>query len=204
MADLPFELADPGLAGQLLGSLDVEGKIARAIEAVGPMGGRDVVLLGGGSTRAGQLEALGARLVLAADPAALDRLPAESADVVVGFWSSLRADAEFRDDDLRAAQRVLRHDGHLLAVHDYGRDDVAGLLGDRPEYSSWSRRDGWFLGNGFRIRVVHAFWTFDSMDILRAFLGPAFGERGTALGATLTRPRLRYNVAVYHRTKIGR
>ena len=32
----------------LLGALDVEGKIARALEALGPLAGRDVVVVGGG------------------------------------------------------------------------------------------------------------------------------------------------------------
>ncbi len=49
VADLPFEPASTELIGRLLGSLDVEGKVPRAIEALGPVGGRDVVLLGGGS-----------------------------------------------------------------------------------------------------------------------------------------------------------
>ena len=105
--------------------------------------------------------------------------------------------------DLAEADRVLRPDGRLLVVHDYGRDDVSRLRGDLPEYGLWSRRDGPFLSAGFRIRVVHCFWTFASLEAMTAFLGGAFGEVGAALAATLKRPRLSYNVAVYHRSRGG-
>jgi hypothetical protein len=42
---------------------------------------------------------------------------------------------------------------------------------------------------------------FDSIETAADFLAAAFGERGAALGATLRRPRLAYNVAVYHRSR---
>ena len=86
-------------------------------------------------------------------------------------------------------------------VQDYGRDDVSGLRGDLPEYGDWSRRDGWYLTNGFRIRVIHCFWTFDSIDEARSFLVDVFGGPGAAVAAVLRRPRLSYNVAVYHRSR---
>jgi hypothetical protein len=78
---------------------------------------------------------------------------------------------------------------------------VSRLRGDLPAYRSWSRRDGPFLSTGFRVRVVHCFWTFPSLDDASSFLAGAFGESGTAVAATLKRPRLTYNVAVYHRTR---
>ena len=49
-------------------------------------------------------------------------------------------------------------------LHDYGRDDVSRLRGDLPEYGLLSRRDGPFLRGGFKVRVVHCFWTFESLD----------------------------------------
>jgi hypothetical protein len=113
------------------------------------------------------------------------------------MWSAFRGPAS---PDIAEAARILRPGGRLLAVHDYGRDDVAGLRGDLEEYDSWSRRDGPFLRAGFKIRVLHCWWTFRSLAEARSFLGAAFGEAGTALAARLTRPRLSYNVAVYHRT----
>ena len=201
MADLPLDLG-AALADRLARALDVEGKIPRALEALGPVGGRDVVLVdGAGGIRAGQLADLGARVttVDAVDPTGEQPFdaPESSADVLVACWSAFRGDAP---NEMVQAQRILRPDGRLLVVHDYGRDDVATMRGDQPEYGTWSRRNGPFLGRGFKVRVVHCFWTFDSMDDLRGFLGEAFGEAGRTMADTLHRPRLSYNVAVYHRT----
>jgi hypothetical protein len=148
--------------------------------------------------RARQLADLGARvsLVESSEPARLDA-PDASADVLVGFWSSFRGAPP---DEVAEAGRVLRPGGRLLVVHDYGRDDVSRLRGERPEYATWSRRDGPFLGAGFRIRVIHCWWTFESIEEARRFLAEAFGERGTDVGGSLARPRLSYNLAIYHRT----
>ena len=103
--------------------------------------------------------------------------------------------------ELAAADHLLRPEGRLLVVHDYGRDDVSRLRGDLPEYRLWSRRDGPFLSAGFRIRVIHCFWTFADLDAATAFLAAAFPSTGEAVAAELKRPRLTYNVAVYHRTR---
>ena len=157
VADLPFELGT-GLDEQLARILDVEGKIPRAIEALGPVEGRDVV---------------------------------------VGLWSAFRAAGS---DDIAAAARLLRPRGRLLIVHDYGRDDVAELCGSGREYGAWTYREDPFLGSGFKIRVLHCWWTFSSVDEARTFLEAGFGVLGRAVADRLTRPRLSYNVAVYHRT----
>jgi SAM-dependent methyltransferase len=198
VADLPIDL-DTGLSEQLARVLDVEGKIPRALEALGPVGGRDVVVVDGSAgVRARQLTSLGARVTLVppTDAARYDA-PDGSADVVIAFWSAYR---DGLDKEVARAARVLRLGGRLLVIHDYGRDDVAELRGELPEHGSWSRRDGPFLGSGFKVRVVHCWWTFASIEETRAFLGAAFGEVGRAVAARLTRPRLSYNVAIYHRT----
>jgi len=63
--------------------LDVEAKIPRTFDALGPVGGRDVLMLDGApGIRARQLTELGARVVFAAmDDARIDA-PDGSADVV--------------------------------------------------------------------------------------------------------------------------
>lgn len=198
MADLPIDL-ETGLSEHLARILDVEGKIPRAIEALGPVEGRDVVVVDGSAgLRARQLTELGARVTLvdSGGPAPFDA-PDASADVVVGLWSAFRGGGS---SDIEHAARMLRPGGRLLAIHDYGRDDVAELRGELPEYGSWTRRDGPFLTAGFKIRVVHCWWTFASLDEAHTFLDAAFGEAGRRVADRLTRPRLSYNVAVYHRT----
>ena len=183
---------------------DVEGKIARTLESLGPLAGRDVALI---DVPAGplldRLAAAGITglAVPLTEPLHLD-VPDGSLDAVVSLWSGFRG---VEAASLAEVDRALRPGGRLLVVHDYGRDDVAGLREpEAPEHRAWSRREGPFLrGGGFRIRVVHCFWTFPSVEEARAFLEEGFGERGTAVAAGLKRPRLSWNVAVYHRWREG-
>ncbi len=198
VADLPIELGD-GLTERLARILDVEAKIPRTFEALGPVGGRDVLLLDGvDGIRARQLTELGARVTFAATngPSRIDA-PDDSADIVADLWSAVRDDF---DPSLPEAGRVLRPGGRLLVLRDYGRDEVSALRGDLPDYGLLSRRDGPYLRGGFKVRVVHCFWTFESIQEARAFLEAAFGEVGSQVAAAMKRPRLTYNVAVYHKT----
>jgi hypothetical protein len=198
VSDLPLSLP-AGLAGRLASALDVEGKILRGLEALGPVAGRDVLLVdAAASAVASGLEELGAevRHQPTAAPFLTD-LPEASVDVIVGLWSAFRG---VDPGEMREADRILRAGGRLLVVHDYGRDDVSRVAGDREGYGLWSRRDGPFLRAGFRIRVLHCFWTFESQAATTGFLIDAFGPVGEEVAATLKRPRLSYNVAIYHRS----
>ena len=203
MADIPFELSAP-LAQRLRAAVDLEGKIPNALETLGPLTDRRVGFF---DVPAGPLlDTICARAAEAvpiepAAPLRIDR-PDESLDAIVSLWSGFRGVDEAA---LAEVDRVLAPDGRLLVVHDYGRDEVSALVDpDAPQYRLWSRREGPFLrGGGFKIRVLHCFWTFSSVEDAQAFLGEAFGERGTAAGAALRRPRLAWNVAVYHRWRGG-
>jgi hypothetical protein len=199
MSNRPIELADP-LVAQFDAAFDRAGKIGRALEALGPVGNRDCVVVDGDRSpiRRSLLE-FGARVVDApiANPL---QLPVRdgSADCVIGLWSSFRGVVPA---EVAEADRVLRTGGRLLVIHDYGRDDVSRIRGDQPEYGTWSRKGGPFLSGGFRIRVLHCFWDFESSEATSAFLGEAFGDAGASVAASLKRPRLSYNVAIYHRSK---
>jgi len=203
VADIPFDLPNP-LAQRLRAAADTEGKIARALDALGPLSGRDVALfdLPAGPLR-DQLLATGLRPhdVTVGDPLRLD-LPDESMDAIVALWGGFEG---IRQADLREADRVLRPGGRLLVVHDYGRDEVSALADAAgPQYREWSHRGGPFLrGGGFKIRVLHCFWTFPEIEDARAFLAEAFGPKGAAAGEAMKRPRLSWNVAVYHRWRGG-
>jgi len=181
-------------------AFDPPAKLVRAIDGLAPVAGRDVLVVDApdGPIVSG-LGELGARLTheALADPF-LPAAPDGSCDVVLGLWSAFRG---VNAADIAEVDRVLRPEGRHLVVHDYGRDDVSRLYGERPEYGAWSHRAGPFLAGGFRVRVVHCFWEFESTDAATAFLAAAFGEAGSRVAATLRRPRLSYNVAVYHRSR---
>ena len=187
---------------RLLRAVDAEGKIPRGLEAHGPIDGRDVVLFGVSSERERWLTAAGARVSVVADPASeRDQPPEASADVVVAFWVAF--DGPGRAELLARAQRILRPGGRLLVVLDYGRDDLDVVRGpDRTaDLVAWSRRDGWFLSRGFRIRVLHTFWRFESLEEGGELLRAAFGPAAEPAIERLRRPRLAHNVAVYHWTR---
>ena len=86
---------------------------------------------------------------------------------------------------------------------DYGRDDLDVIRG--PEQTArlveWSRRDGWFLSRGFRIRVLHTFWRFETIEEGGELLRAAYGPAAETAISRLRRPRVAHNVAVYHWTR---
>ena len=199
MSDLPVALPSE-LERSLVRALDRAGKLVAALDALGPIADRDVLVVdaNGGPIIEG-LVAAGARLTSTPAPKPFYLpVPDASADVVLGLWTAFRGANRAQ---LAEVDRVLRPGGRHLAVHEYGRDDVSRLHGERPEYGPWSQRAGPFLSGGFKVRVVHCFWDFDSMEEAARFLAAAFGAAGAAVAETLKRPRLSWNVAVYHRSR---
>ena len=203
MADLSVDVADAALRERLEAAVDPEGKIPRTLDALGPLAGQRVVLIDSVTgLRARQLTDLGAR-VTAIPGTATERLPGGLADAVVSLWGAFRGATRETELQVREAERISRPGGRLLVVHDYGRDDVSRLLDDldrEREQAAWSHRMGWFLVHGFKIRVLHCWWSFASLPDARDLLSAVFGEHGETVAAGMTRPRLSYKVAVYHRT----
>jgi hypothetical protein len=199
VSDLPIGVP-PDYAAVLRLVLDREAKLDRALQSLGPLADRDVLAVDPGPDQVARWTAAGARLttVPSIRDAAARALPDGSADTIVSTWTGFRG---VERAEIAAADRLLRPGGRLLVVHDYGRDDVSRLRGDQPEYGAWTRRDGPFLTNGFRVRVIHCFWTFDDLGSARSLVGALFGSAADEVTATLKRPRLTWNVAVYHRTR---
>jgi hypothetical protein len=204
MPDLSIALPSPQLEEELLRVVDVEGKIPAALETLGPVVGRDVVVLdSGGGRLCGRLTAMGARV--AAFPFPLSEQAAADltgwvgrAEVVVVPWSELAAPGS---SFLAEAGALLRPCGRLLVIHDYGRDDIWSLMPElRTRLMDWSHRKGPFLGEGFRIRVIHCWWTFESMEQATRLLETAWGPAGLALAEKMAKPRLEYSVAIFHRS----
>ena len=204
MPDLSIALPSAHLEEQFLRVVDAEGKIPAALEALGPVIDRDVVVLDcGHGYLCRQLDGMGARVAAFTFPLS-DEAAAEltgwvgRADAVVIPWSDMAApESRF----LAEAGALLRPCGRLLVIHDYGRDDIWGLLPElRERMVAWSHRKGPFLGEGFRIRVIHCWWTFESIEQARELLETVFGAAGLEVAGKMTRPRLEYSVAIYHRS----
>src|SRR4051794_23036439 len=109
VADLPFPL-QPGPALALAAALDRERKIDRALDALGPLVDRDVVLVGAGSAETERWSAAGAR-VTALDSLVDDGaggLASDCADAILSSWSGFQG---IEPTELAAADRLLRPSG---------------------------------------------------------------------------------------------
>jgi SAM-dependent methyltransferase len=200
VADLPFTFTNRLIASRLQQAVDVEGKIPRAIAEIGEIAGRDVVALRTDGRRAAELRALDAHVTASAEDGA--ELRPGCADVVVRFWGESGAVALPDQQAMSAIARLLRPDGRVLLVMDYGRDEVARLRpeGETPEvYRALRARDAEYAARGFKLRVLHGWWTFESLEDARSFLVDAFGERGERVAEAMRRPRLSHKVVIYHR-----
>jgi hypothetical protein len=208
MPDLSAALPTTELEEAFFRVVDVEGKLTAALEDLGPIAGREVILLDSGrGFRERQLAEIGAKVtaVRFADPhdefdarTRMAELPAGEADVVVAAWSELAVPGSAF---IAAAERLLCPGGRLMLVVDYGRDDVWNLWPElHARQVEWSQRRGPFLGDGFRVRVIHCWWTFESAEQACSLLEAGFGERGVQVADQMKRTRLEYQVAIYHRS----
>ncbi len=208
--DGPFQLPDVRLQLRLLARVDVEERIPRALQELGSLAGRRVLLLDtrADGFRARQLRVLGADVTTpGTGSAALAELEDGSFEAVLSTWSGVRGSGPNPARELLEAERLLVAGGRLLTVQDYGRDDVAALWADpgrEARLMAWSRRQGPLLAAGFRVRVLHCWWTFRDLEEAAELLEAAFPTTGAAVAAGLRRPRLSYKAAVYYRTAESR
>lgn len=200
--DLPFGLRDTARADELVIALDPEDRLARGIVRLADLDGRTAIVLGGARWLVPRLERLGVAATAGADDpadATLPAGPADGVDAVIGGWGVLRGVGA---PELVACERLLRPGGRIVVLHDYGRDEVAPLLGtDRPEVASWSRHGGPYLRGGWKLRVLHARIALAGPEDLAALLA---GDRVEGGSGAPTGAGIHWKVAAYHRTAAGR
>jgi hypothetical protein len=196
VSDFPAWL--PSDAAARFGSaFDVEGRLPQAIDTLVGLAGKDVLLLDDPSdgVRARQLRARGCRLVTMTGDRASGTA---AADVAIGYWSALERPGSPLEV---AATGALRPGGRLLAIHEYGRDDLArwSARSSEPETDNRDRArvESTFLAVGWRIRVVHCRWTFEDLDAARSFASALPG--GSTAAPLVTRARVSHNLALLYR-----
>ncbi len=102
------------------------------------------------------------------------------------------------------ALRVLRPEGRLVVIGYYGRDDVATLL--EPEVvahalEATQRRSGWWVRNGFKIKVVHAHLDLRDEGTANELLPRLYGDRGRAYLMGPHRTSLELKLGLFHRPR---
>lgn len=218
--------ADPALHARLGDAIDPDRKVLSALERIVTISGKRIADVGTGIGHYPMLLArrTGRTYGVESDPGLLDEARRRAAEshqpnirIVEGEPTALplrdgavdillTSRIEPHDASLpviRECLRVLRPDGRLVVIGYYGRDDVASLL--EPEVVSHAlaatrRRTGWWLRNGFKIKVVHARLDLGDADTAHELLPRLFGDRGRAFLMAAHPDSLRLNLGLYHRS----
>ena len=216
--------ADPALHARLGAAIDPDRKVLAALERIVPLSGKRIADVG---TGIGHYPMLLARRTartygIESEPSLLAEARRRAVDshqpnirIVEGAPTSLplRDGAvdivltsliDPEDGSMGAiaeARRVLRPGGRLVVIGHYGRDDVAALL--EPEVidhvmESTQRRTGWWLRNGFKIKVVHARLDLGDAPTAHELLPRLFGDRGRAYLMGAHQSSLRLNLGLFH------
>jgi len=220
----PWTEADPELHARLGAAIDPDRKVLTAIEKIVPLSGKRIADVGTGIGHYPMLLArrTGRTYGIESDPSLLAEARRRAIDshqpnvrIVEGAPTSLplRDGAvdvvltsliEPYDTSIAAvaeARRVLRSGGRLIVIGHYGRDDVAALL--EPEVidhimESTQRRTGWWLRNGFKIKVVHSRLDLGDSRMAHDLLPRLYGDRGRAYLMGAQKASLRLNLGLYH------
>ena len=217
--------ADPDLHDRLTAAIDPDRRVLDALERIVPLGGKRIADVGTGIGHYPRLLArrTGRMYGIEADPALLAEARRRAVNthqpnirIVEGTPTALPLrdgavdivlTAGITPDDsslpaIREALRVLRPGGRLVAIGYYGRDDVAQLL--EPEVvdasmAATQRRTGWWIRNGFKIKVVHAKLDLGDPTTAHELLPRLYGDRGRAYLMAPHGPSLRLNLGLFHR-----
>ena len=215
---------DPDLHARLAAAIDPDGKVLAAIERITPIGGKRIADVGTGIGHYPMLLArrTGRTYGIESDPSLLAEARRRAVDahqpnirIVEGAPTALPLrdgavdivlSSQIEPDDgslaaIAEARRVLRPGGRLIVIGHYGRDDVSALL--EPEVvahimEATQRRTGWWLRNGFKIKVVHARLDLGDSETAHELLPRLYGDRGLAYLMGAHRLSLRLNLGLFH------
>jgi SAM-dependent methyltransferase len=218
---------DAALHARLGEVIDPERKVLAALERIVPLAGKRIADVGTGIGHYPMLLArhTGRTYGIESDPALLDvaRERANAAHqpnlrIVEGGPESIPLRDEAVDvvlsglidaDDaslpaIAEMLRVLRRGGRLVVIGYYGRDEVASLL--EPEVvahalEATQRRSGWWLRNGFKIKVVHSRLDLTDPSTALELLPRLYGDRGRAFLMAPYPSSLTLKLGLYHRAK---
>ena len=216
--------SDAALHARLGAAIDPERKVLGALERITPLGGKRIADVGTGIGHYPMLLArrTGRTYGVESDPALLAAARRRAVDshqpnirIVAGsstslplrdgavdvVLSSLIDPVDASMPAIAEARRVLRPGGRLIVIGHYGRDDVASLL--EPEVvehvmEATQRRTGWWLRNGFKIKVVHARLDLGDAATAHELLPRLYGDRGRAYLMGPHPPSLRLNLGLFH------
>ncbi len=223
----PWTQADEGLYARLGDVVDPERKVLAALDRIVPVSGKRIADVGTGIGHYPMLLArrTGRTYGIEPDPALRDaarrrasaahqpnirivagepeRLPLRDGVVDIVLSGTIEPD----DGSLPAideAMRVLRPGGRLVVLGYYGRDDLASLL--EPEVvahalAATRRRTGWWLRNGFKIKVVHTRLDVSDQAVALELLPRLYGDRGRAFMMSPHPASLVLNLGLYHRAR---
>lgn len=223
----PWTEADSALHERLGAAFDPDRKVLAALERITPISGRRIADVGTGighypmllARRTGRtygIESEPELLATARRRAARSHqpnirivegnagaLPLRNGAVDIVLTSTIEPD-DASLPVIHEALRVLRPGGRLVVIGYYGRDDVAELL--EPEVvaharDATQRRTGWWLRNGFKIKVVHTRIELGDRDTAHDLLPRLYGDRGRAFLMGPHRLSLRLNLGLFHRER---
>jgi SAM-dependent methyltransferase len=220
----PWTEPDPELHRRLGELIDPDRKVLAALERIIPLSGKRIADVGTGighypmllARRTGRtygIESDPELLAAARQRAAgthqpnirivegdLRHVPLRDGAVDIVLTGQIEPDDRARPM-IEEALRVLRPGGRLIVMGHYGRDDVAALL--EPEVvahalDATQRRTGWWLRNGFKIKVVHAKLDLRDDASAHELLPRLYGDRGRAYLMGPHRPMLELKLGLYH------